>query len=124
VDESLVIGANGFLGSHLVDALAAQGRRVRAFDRFSQAEPSFDARDVEIQRGDFLSRSDLGEALRGARDVFHFLSTSTPATAEGDPTLDLRTNVAQTVELLGLAADAGVKRFFFASTGESRLRRE
>lgn len=115
--DLLVIGGNGFIGSHLVDALAADGHRVAAFDRFSGSQPNYRAEGVTALRGDFLSSADLGSAVAGRDWVFHMLSTSTPASAEGDPTFDLRTNVAQTVELLELCAEAGVKHVFYASTG-------
>ncbi|MFF1878084.1 NAD-dependent epimerase/dehydratase family protein [Leifsonia sp. NPDC058230] len=115
--ETVVIGANGFIGSHLVDSLSAAGHTVRAFDRFSSGRPTFDPSGVELMRGEFLSRADLEEAVAGQDYVLHFLSTTTPATAEGDPTLDVRTNVAQTIELLEACVAAGVSRFYFASTG-------
>jgi UDP-glucose 4-epimerase len=112
-----VIGANGFIGSHLVDALVAADHEVRAFDRFSSRTPTFDATDVEIVQGEFLSRSDLDSAVQGMDFVVHALSTTTPATAESDPTLDIRTNVAQTVELLESCVDANVGHLYFTSTG-------
>ncbi|TFB59215.1 NAD-dependent epimerase/dehydratase family protein [Cryobacterium sp. Hz7] len=115
--KTVVIGANGFIGSHLVDSLAAGGHSVTAFDRFSSQQPTFTAPGVRVLQGEFLSRSDLEGAVDGQDYVFHFLSTTSPATAESDPTLDIRTNVAQTVELLESAATAGIKRFYFASTG-------
>ncbi len=113
----LVIGANGFIGSHLVDALAAAGHEVTAFDRYRSELPAFEVQGVRVLSGDFLSRSDLERAVAGQEVVFHFLSTTTPATAEGDPTFDLRTNVAQTVELLQLCVAASVQHFYFASSG-------
>lgn len=116
MDRAVVVGANGFLGSHLVDALVQKGLEVTAFDRFS-LEPSYRAENVRRITGDFLNRKDLEEAVAGQRYVFHFLSTTTPATAAGDPTLDIRTNIAQTVELLESSAAAGVERVFYASTG-------
>ena len=115
--RAVVIGANGFLGSHLVEKLVDAGHNVRAFDRFSSAEPSFATTGVEIVRGEFLSRTDLEEAVADQELVFHFLSTTTPATAESDPTLDVRTNVAQTIELLESCVSSGVRHFYFASTG-------
>ncbi|SEB00722.1 NAD-dependent epimerase/dehydratase family protein [Leifsonia sp. 21MFCrub1.1] len=114
--EAVVIGANGFIGSHLVDGLAAAGHSVRAFDRFSSRRPTFDA-PAEVMVGEFLSRGDIESAVSGQDYVFHFLSTTTPATAETDPTLDIRTNLAQTVELLEASVQAGVRRVYFASTG-------
>lgn len=115
--RTAVIGANGFIGSHLVDALSAAGHEVRAFDRYSSRKPTFLARDVEIVRGEFLSRADLDSVVAGVDYVFHFLSTTTPATAAADPTLDVRTNLAQTIELFEACVHAGVSRVFYASTG-------
>lgn len=112
----VVIGANGFLGSHLVDALASANHDVTAFDRFSSAGPTFTS-DVRQLPGDFLNDADLRDAVAGQDYVFHFLSTTTPASAEGDPTMDIRTNVIQTVELLEASVRAGVSHVYFASTG-------
>jgi UDP-glucose 4-epimerase len=117
VAKALVIGANGFIGSHLVDHLSSAGIEVTAFDRFSSRPPTFHAANVHLRTGEFLSRADLDSAVQGQDYVFHFLSTTSPATAESDPTLDIRTNLAQTVELLESCASAGTRRFYFASTG-------
>lgn len=116
--ETLVLGADGFIGSHLVDSLADRGHTVRAFDRFSKARPSFNAhQNVEIFAGDFLNAGQLAEAVDGVDYVFHFISTTTPATAENDPTIDIDTNIRMSVELMKLASKAQVKRLLFASTG-------
>lgn len=113
----LVIGANGFLGSRLTDALVAAGHEVTAFDRFSRGTRAFSSTDLTVVPGDFLSVADLSAVVRGQDDVFHFLSTTTPATVDADPTIDLRTNVQQSVELLALCARAGIRRLFYASSG-------
>lgn len=115
--RTLVIGANGFIGSHLVDALSLDGHEVSAFDRFRSERSNLFRSEAKPITGDFLSRSDIERAVAGQDYVFHFLSTTTPATAENDPTFDLRTNVAQTVELLEACVAASVKHFYFASTG-------
>jgi UDP-glucose 4-epimerase len=117
VAKTLVIGANGFIGSHLVDALRRAGHDVTAFDRYRNNSSNFVPTDVTRISGDFLSKSDIERAVSGQDFVFHFLSTTTPATAEDDPTFDLRTNVAQTVELLQACVAASVQHFYFASTG-------
>lgn len=115
---SLVIGGNGFLGSHVVDALVEFGHTVTAFDRFS-SQPAYTAAGVRSMVGDFMSPADLRDALEGQQNLFHFLSTTTPMTAENEPSMDVRTNLAMSVDLFGLAVQAGVQRVFFASTGGS-----
>lgn len=113
----LVLGANGFIGSHLVDALVQVGHDVRAFGR-QKAEPLFDKSDqIELFSGDFLNKYDLTEALKNIDYVFHFISTTTPASAENDPLIDIETNIRMSVELLQLCVDTGVKSVIFASTG-------
>lgn len=113
----LVIGGNGFLGSHVVDELVDAGHTVTVFDRFSHEGPSFASPEVRSVTGDFFATDDLRAAVDGQELLFHFLSTTTPVTAAADPTLDVRTNVMQSIELFGLAAEAGVQRVYFASTG-------
>ncbi|HEV7956899.1 MAG: hypothetical protein JWL94_1509 [Microbacteriaceae bacterium] len=113
----LVIGANGFLGSYLVDELAHLGHTVTAFDRFSSGLTSFASANASIIAGDFLNQADLEQCLVGQDYVFHFLSTTTPATVEQEPRLDIRTNVTQTLDLLDMAVAAGTQRIYFASSG-------
>lgn len=113
----LIIGANGFIGSHLVDALVSSGHDVTAFDRFSAGRVTFVSENVRTIVGDFSNRASVAEAVRGQDIVFHLLSATTPITSEGDPSLDLRSNVAQTVDLLEHCVASSVTRFVFASTG-------
>ncbi|MEI7674501.1 MAG: NAD-dependent epimerase/dehydratase family protein [bacterium] len=112
----LVLGGNGFIGSHLVDALVDAGHNVRAFDKFSK-DTVYEAKDVEVFAGDFLNRNDLTNALNGTEYVFHFISTTTPLTAENDPLIDVETNIRMSIELMQECVNAGVKRLLFASTG-------
>lgn len=113
--DSIVIGANGFLGSSVVDELAARGHNVTAFDRFSRP-PTFSA-DVRSITGDLLDISALAAAIRGHDHVFHFQSTTTPASADGDPVRDVRENILPTIHLLDACVQAGVGTVHFASTG-------
>lgn len=113
----LVIGANGFLGTCLVNRLASRGCEVMAFDRYSTAPRHPVGDTVAVVQGDFLNEAHLAPALVGCDAVFHFLSLSTPADSGQDPGFDVRTNTLATVRLLQLAAEAGVSRFYFASSG-------
>ena len=112
----LVLGANGFLGSTLTDHLAAQGERVRAFDRFSSGV-HFTSTEVEIFQGDFFSMDDIERALTGVEIVYHFVWTTTPASSQSSVLTDVETNVLQSARLLDAASKVGVRRFVFASSG-------
>ena len=113
----LVIGGNGFIGSHLVDSLEARGHAVTVFDRHRRGPRRFEGRSVEVIQGDFLNAADVQRALEGHDVVLHMLSLTDPATAEGDPTLDIRTNITSSVQLFAACAAAGVERVYFASSG-------
>lgn len=113
----LIIGANGFLGSHLVDELDRRGHDVTAFDRFSGGAQRFTSETAIPVAGDFMNRAELAGALRNQDFVFHFVSTTTPASAEDDPTLDVRTNIASSIDLLSQCVELGISRVYFASTG-------
>lgn len=118
MSRCLVLGGNGFIGSHLVDRLVENGYMVRAFDRFGPNQVNFTRhQNIEVFAGDFLNRADLAAALQGVDYVFHLISTTTPATAENDPLVDIDTNVHNTIQLLEECVEANIKKVFFASTG-------
>ena len=96
----LVLGGAGFIGSHLTDALARAGHRVRAFDRphADSLAPLAD-RGYEIVTGDFLNPHDLVRALRGSEIVFHLVSTTLPQTSNDNPAYDVETNVLGTLRV-------------------------
>jgi len=114
----LVLGANGFIGSHIVDSLVSAGYQVRAFDHFSDARHRFKASDkIEIINGDFFNHNDVVSALKGVAYVFHFISTTTPATVDNDPTLDFETNIKLSVELFQECVNQDVKKIIYPSSG-------
>ncbi|EYR64781.1 UDP-glucose 4-epimerase [Actinotalea ferrariae CF5-4] len=115
--DVLVVGGNGFIGSHVVDALVARGHTVAAFDRFGPQPPLWSASGVRPIVGDFLNGDDVRRAVEGQEMVLHLLSTTDPATSEGDPTLDVRTNILSSIGMFSACAAAGVQKVYFASTG-------
>lgn len=117
--DVVVLGADGFIGSHLCDALLGRGLSVRAFDRFPGGVARFtETRDgLELLAGDFLKPEDLAEAVDGVPFVVHLVSTTTPASSSANPIFDVDTNVRGTVAMLETCVTAGVERVMFASTG-------
>lgn len=117
MSKCLVIGGNGFIGAKLADALAEQGHEVFAFDRYSSGTLNYSHPNIQKVTADFQNRNDIQRSVFGMEYVFHFLSTTTPVSAERDPSLDLRTNIEPSISLFEAAATNKVKRLIFASTG-------
>ena len=116
----LVLGADGFIGSHVAEALAKAGHLVRAFDRFKSPVPlnlPTDNPEIQLCPGDFLNRHDLDVALEDTQYVFHFVSTTNPAASAKDPLIDVDTNIRMSVVLMQLCVEHNVKRLVFPSTG-------
>ena len=114
----LVLGANGFIGSHIVDRLAGEPdvRAVRAFDRFSRPAQFIKHQKIRPVRGDMADDADLKNALKGADGVILTLSAVPPFAADNDPYADLH-NVHRTVQLLEWCVQAGVGMVCFMSSG-------
>ena len=112
----LVIGGNGFIGSHLTDALLARGHRVRSFDRFSERyrQP---LSGVEYVLGDFGDQAAVMNALEGVDIVFHLASATVPGTSNHDPASDVRSNIIGTLGILDACVKRGVGRVVYASSG-------
>jgi UDP-glucose 4-epimerase len=113
----LVLGGGGFLGSHLVEAVRAQGHPVRVFDRLPRRSAAWLSDDVEWIEGDFGNRGDVATAVDGCDVVFHLVATTLPKTSNDDPSHDLESNLLPTVRFLDLARDHGVAKVVFASSG-------
>lgn len=69
--QALITGANGFIGSHLSDALIEKGIRVRAMIRKGSDTSFLDLQRVEICYGDIRNTGDLEKAIFGAEYVYH-----------------------------------------------------
>lgn len=112
----LVLGGNGFIGSHLVDRLLKDGHKVSVFDRQSELFRSPLPR-VEYHIGDFGNRTMLTHALKNADIVFHLVSTTVPKTSNQDPAFDVSSNVVETIYLLERCVQEHIKKIVFVSTG-------
>lgn len=111
----LVLGGAGFLGSHIVEALASSGRPVRVFDR-AVRRSDVDA-SIEWVEGDFGNRGDVTAAVEGCEIAIHLVASTLPKTSNDDPIHDLESNLLPTVRFLESARNQGVRRVIFASSG-------
>lgn len=114
--KALVTGGNGFIGTHLVDALVAQGHQVRVLDRYPSRfkEP---LPQVEYLVGDLGNHGEMENAIKDVDWVFHLAYTTLPQTSNDDPVYDIRSNVIDTVQLLTECTRGGVKKVIFISSG-------
>jgi UDP-glucose 4-epimerase len=114
--SSLVLGGAGFIGSHLAEALARDGQRVRIFDR-PHVDRLPQLQRFELFTGDFLNPQALAPALAGAEVVFHLISTTLPKNSNDNPAYDVESNVLGTLRLLELCREHKVRKLVFVSSG-------
>ena len=112
----LILGGNGFIGTHVVERLLAEGGHVRVYDR---ADNRFLGRQPQVEYiyGEMGNRGLIRAALTDIDVVCHLASTTVPGTSNDDPAFDVQTNVVDTIRLLEACVTAGVKRVVFLSSG-------
>lgn len=110
----LVLGANGFIGGHVVRALLAEGYRVRVYERrpLQAALP-----EVEARQGWLEDEAQLTDALRGVQAVLYLSWTGYPATIGTNFALDLHANLLTAIKVMEACRRTGVERLIFASSG-------
>lgn len=122
----VVTGADGFIGSHLVEALVAHGASVKAFCYYN----SFNSwgwldtvdtevmRDVEVFMGDVRDPNGVRTALQGADAVMHLAALIGIPFSYHSPDSYVDTNVKGTLNVLQAARDHGLERVVITSTSE------
>ena len=122
---TLVTGADGFIGSHLVELLAREGYAVRAvaqYNSFSQWGwlDTLDCRalGVDVIAGDIRDPAFCRSIVRGVDTVFHLAALIAIPYSYVAPDSYVDTNVRGTLHICQAARDAGVKRLIHTSTSE------
>ena len=112
----LVVGGNGFIGSHLVDRLIERGWNVVVFDLY---ERRYDPMPPQVQfiRGDLTQSYLVREALTGIDIVFHLAWATIHEVSNQDPAADINANLIPSVHLIEATYRAGVSRVIFISSG-------
>jgi UDP-glucose 4-epimerase len=121
--RALVTGGAGFIGSHVVDALAERGDDVLVLDDLSSGR--LGNLDRARERGTHLLEVDVTDAEAVAETfashrpelVCHLAAQIDVRCSVADPAFDLGVNVAGTINLLEAARTHDTKRFVFTSTG-------
>jgi UDP-glucose 4-epimerase len=117
----LVTGGAGFIGSHLVDRLVADGHRVRVLDNFSTGKNA-NLADVaaspllEVIEGDIRDGKQVERAIAGVDGIFHLAALVSVQQSVENPYLCFDINARGSVNLLDAARRAGVKRLVLASS--------
>jgi nucleoside-diphosphate-sugar epimerase len=110
----LVTGAAGFIGSHVVDALAERGDEVRALVRPGEnTSHLLTLREVEIVRGDLTDTGSLKSAVQDVQQIYNLAAKTGPWGVEE---AYRAVNVQGLADLIHLAMDAGVQRIVHTSS--------
>jgi UDP-glucose 4-epimerase len=117
-----VTGCAGFIGSHLVDRLLADGHEVVGFDNFSTGRARFlenagASPRFRLVQGDILDTDSLHAAMEAADMVFHMAANADVRFGTDHPRRDLEQNTIATANVLEAMRANGVRRIAFASTG-------
>jgi nucleoside-diphosphate-sugar epimerase len=121
-DQFVVTGGAGFIGSHLVHRLLAEGGRVRVVDNLAtgKRERLSDVRDaVEFLEGDLADPDVCENALRGADYVLHQAAIPSVQRSINDPVGTNEANITSTLNVLAACRNHGVRRLVFAASSSA-----
>ena len=122
--KTLVTGAGGFIGSHLVETLIEKGNKVKAFIRYNSRnswgwiENSLYRNEIEVYPGNIRDYDSVKDAMKGADVVFHLAALIGIPYSYVSPLAYLKTNVEGTYNILQAAKEVGVEKVIHTSTSE------
>jgi len=122
----LVTGADGFIGSHLVEALVLKGCDVRAFVYYNSFNswgwldtiPENILKKVEIFSGDIRDPNGVFEAMKGINVVFHLAALIAIPYSYHSPDSFVDTNIKGTLNILQAARKWNLEKVLITSTSE------
>ena len=122
----LVTGADGFIGSHLVETLMAAGYQVRVFVLYNSFNswgwldsfPKEILKEIEIYPGDVRDPNGVRKAVEGMDVVFHLAALIGIPFSYHSPDSYVDTNIKGTLNILQACRDLGVGRVVVTSTSE------
>lgn len=114
--KALVVGGNGFIGSHLVDELLNQHWEVTVLD-FQERRFGPMPAQVHFVRGDLNQAYLVREALTGVDVVFYLAWATIHETSNQDPSADVSANLIPAIHLFEMCRQMGVQKIVFTSSG-------
>jgi UDP-glucose 4-epimerase len=121
-EPCLVTGGAGFIGSHLVEALTAAGRRVRVFDDLStglRSNLDHIKPAPEIIVGDLADAAAVARAVEGAKVAYHLGALASVARSVETPADSHRACATGTLNVLDAARRSGVRRVVYAASSSA-----
>ncbi|MCZ8227547.1 MAG: SDR family NAD(P)-dependent oxidoreductase, partial [Burkholderiaceae bacterium] len=126
VNAVLVTGADGFIGSHLVERLVRQGYKVRAFVQYNSFNswgwldqcPVEMKGQFEVFSGDIRDPHGVKTAMQGCDAVLHLAALIAIPYSYHSPDTYVDTNVKGTLNVLQAARELRIKRLVHTSTSE------
>lgn len=122
----LVTGADGFIGSHLVEALLQEGCSVKAFVYYNSFNswgwldsfPKEQLEEIEIFSGDIRDPNGVANAVEGCDVIFHLAALIAIPFSYHSPDSYVDTNIKGTLNILQAAQRYNVQRILVTSTSE------
>lgn len=122
----LITGADGFIGSHLTEALIDEGCQVKAFCYYNSFNswgwldsfPKEKLRQIEVFTGDIRDPNGVRKAMENIDVVFHLAALIAIPFSYHSPDSYVDTNIKGTLNVLQAARDLGIERLLVTSTSE------
>lgn len=122
-EKILVTGADGFIGSHLTEALLGEGYAVRALSQYNSFNnwgwlEEISHPDLEVVTGDVRDPNFCRHITQGCSIVYHLAALIAIPYSYVGPDSYVDTNIKGTLNMCQAARDCGVKRIVVTSTSE------
>lgn len=126
MNNILVTGADGFIGSHLVEELIKKGNKVKAFAYYNSFNswgwldtlPKEILNEIEVFTGDIRDPNGVKESMKGMDEVYHLAALIAIPFSYHSPDSYVDTNIKGTLNVLQAARDLGTSRILVTSTSE------
>ena len=118
---SLVTGGCGFIGSHIVDRLLAEGHEVRVIDNFTTGRPANlahqkDNKNLTVYHMDIRNKEEIEPVFKNVDYVFHMAALADIVPSIQKPWEYYSSNVLGTYNVVECARTAGIKKLVYAAS--------